>query len=315
LSPTNSQPQPHYSRTLTVFITIARYFLGLVILTYGISKLDNFQIQVSAWSYDHPLVQAPGRVLAWAYLGYQPWFQFLLGVFETVPSLLLLTRRTWRLGALLLLPVMLNVVLTNYALDLWPDTKIFSCALLFINLFLVACDLPLYRSFLAMLMPPPLPFRSPRRRIAATTAAILVPVALMACFWFFALAPANRKMANNSDLIGVRQINGAGAWGVDRITIAGQDIPGEPNRRMYFDLFMKCGYKSGLTESLGTFTVTRATHAITISGVSLGSDSSPIIGTYSLQGKVLKIDGQRNGQPVEIILHRLSWGPMLPFGR
>jgi uncharacterized membrane protein YphA (DoxX/SURF4 family) len=302
-----------YSRVLTVFITIVRYLLGLVILTYGISKLENFQIQVSPWSYDHPLVQAPGRVLAWAFLGYQPWFQFLLGVFETIPGLLLLFRRTWRVGALLLLPVMLNVVLINYALELWADTKIFSLVLLLLNLFLVACDLPLYRGFLSTLMPPPLPYRTPRRRIAATTAAILVPVAAMSCFWFLAMAPANRKMADLSDLLGVRQINGAGAWGVDRITIAGQDIPGEPNRRMYFDLFKKCGYKSGLTESLGTFTASRATHAITISGVSLGSDSSPITGTYSLQDKILKIEGQRSGQPVEIVLHRLSWGPMLPF--
>ena len=54
---------------------------------------------------------------------------------------------------------------------------------------------------------------------------------------------------------------------------------------------------------------------VNISGLSLGGDSSPIVATYTLQDKALKIEGNRGGQPVEILLHRLNWGPMLPFGR
>jgi uncharacterized membrane protein YphA (DoxX/SURF4 family) len=297
-----------------VLITVARYFLGLAILTYGISKLANYQFQVSAWTYDHPLIQASGRMLTWAFLGYQPWFQFLLGVSETIPGLLLLTRRAWRLGALLLFPVLLNVVLMNFAMDLWTGTKVISAILLFVNLFLLVCDLPRYRSILAILLPAPAPFRSRRLQIIATVAAILVPVAAMSCFWFLEEVPANRLMAEIVDLVGVRQINGAGAWGVDRITIGGQDIAGAPGRRMYFDIWMRCGYKSGLTESLGTYTASHAAHTITISGLPFASNSSPIAGTYSLQDKTLKIEAQRSGQPVEIVLHRLNWGPMLPFG-
>jgi uncharacterized membrane protein YphA (DoxX/SURF4 family) len=313
--PTTETQQPSHSRTLTVLITIARYLLGLGILTYGISKLFNYQFQVSAWTYDHPLIQASGRMLTWAFLGYQPLFQFLLGVSETIPGLLLLSRRTWRLGALLLLPVILNVVLMNFSMDLWQDTKIISAVLLLLNLFLVACDLRLYRSFLAQLTPPPLPFRNRRLQIAATVAAVLIPIAAMSWFWISEEVPANRTMAEIADLVGVRQINGAGAWGVDRITLAGQGIPAAPNSRMYFDIWMQCGYKSGLTESLGTYTASQRTHAITISGLSLGTESAPIVGTYTLQGKALKIAGQRSGQPVEIVLHRLNWGPMLPFQR
>jgi esterase/lipase len=83
---------------------------------------------------------------------------------------------------------------------------------------------------------------------------------------------------------------------------------------MNFDIFMKCGYKSGLEESLGTFKASRGTHSISIAGLTLGGDASPIVASYTLQGKTLMIEGQRSGQPVEIVLHRLNWGPMLPFG-
>jgi hypothetical protein len=306
---------PRSSRVLTVFITVVRYTLGLAILTYGISKLFNFQFQVSAWTYDHPLIRTSGSMLTWAFLGYEPWFQFVLGVFETIPGLLLLTRRTWRLGALLLFPVLLNVVLINFALDLWHDTKVIGSILLLLNLFLLACDLPRYRSILAVLLPTPTPFKNGRVQAAATVAAILVPVVAMGCFWFFGMMPMNRAAAEIVDFVGTRQINGAGTWAVDRITIGGQEITGAPDRRFYFDIFMKCGYKSGLTESLGTFTASRGRHSVDISGLSLGGDSSLIVATYTLQDKILTIEGDRGGQPVEIVLHRLKWGPMLPFGR
>lgn len=316
MSATEAQPvRPRSSRLLTILITIARYLLGLAILTYGISKLLNIQFQVSSWTYAHPLLKTSGSMLTWAFLGYQPWFQFLLGVFETVPGLLLLSRRTWRLGALLLLPVLLNVVLINFALELWRDTQIISSVLLLLNLFLLACDLPMYRSFLAAMLPAPTPFRSRRVRVVATVAAILVPVLAMGAFWVFAMMPGIRDMAEIADFVGTRQINGSGTWGVDRIAIGGQDIPGTPDRRLHFDIFMKCGYKSGLEESLGTYKASRVGHSVTISGLSLGGDSSAIAANYTLQDKVLKIEGQRSGQAVEIVLHRLNWGPMLPFGR
>jgi uncharacterized membrane protein YphA (DoxX/SURF4 family) len=310
-----TQPaQLRSSRVLTVFITVARFALGLGILTYGISKLTNFQFQVSPWTYAHPLIQTSGAMLTWAFLGYQPWFQFLLGLCETVPGLLLLNRRTWRLGALLLFPVLLNVVLINFALDLWHDTKIISSVLLLLNVFLLACDLRRYRTILAILLPPPSPFRNHRVRATAIAAAILVSVLAMGAFWVFGEMPANRDMDEISDFVGIRQINGAGTWAVDRVTVSGHEITGAPDRRLYFDIFKRCGYKSGLDESLGTFKATRIAHSVSISGVALGGDSSPISATYTLQGKVLRIEGQRNGQAVEIVLHRLNWGPMLPYG-
>ncbi len=138
----------------------------------------------------------------------------------------------------------------------------------------------------------------------------------MGCFWFFGMMPGYRAMGEIVDFVETRQINGAGTCRVwTEFTIGGHEVTGEPNRRFYFDVFMKCGYKSGLTESLGTFTASRGGHSVNITGLSLGGDSSLIVATYTLQDKVLKIEGQRGGQPVEIVLHRLNWGPMLPFGR
>jgi hypothetical protein len=114
-----------------------RYLLGTVMLYYAIVKLINVQFQVSPFTYTRPLDQVPGRMLAWAYLGYAPWFQRLMGAAEFAPALMLFFRRTARLAAALMFAVLLNVVRVNFALDLWHDTKIISCQLLGLDLYLL----------------------------------------------------------------------------------------------------------------------------------------------------------------------------------
>jgi hypothetical protein len=79
-----------------------RYLLGTVMLYYAMLKLINVQFQVSPFTYTRPLDEVPGRMLAWAYLGYAPWFQRLLGVTEFAPALMLFFRRTARLAAALM---------------------------------------------------------------------------------------------------------------------------------------------------------------------------------------------------------------------
>jgi hypothetical protein len=111
-------------------MTVARLALAVGMAPYSISKLFDLQFQVGASNYALPLGEISGIGLAWAFLGYSPVFQTLMGVFETVPVIMLLFARTRRLGALLLFPVLLNVVMINYFLYLWPATRLIGSVLL-----------------------------------------------------------------------------------------------------------------------------------------------------------------------------------------
>src|SRR5215475_441834 len=99
-APTPSAPPraDWLKRTALAAMTLARFALALGMMPYGISKLFDLQLQVGASIYVQPLGSAPGTILTCALLGYSPVFQFLLGVSETVPALLLLFARTRRLG-------------------------------------------------------------------------------------------------------------------------------------------------------------------------------------------------------------------------
>ena len=309
LQPVQENAPGWRSRVGLALLTLVRYLLGAWMLPYGISKLANFQFQVSAWDYAQPLGELSGKVLTWAFLGYQPWFQFLLGALETVPAVLLLFRRTWRLGALLLLPMILNVTLMNYAMDLWDATKTISLSMLMLNVILIACSFPAYAQFLKALFPNSKPVRRRGLSIAAYVLEIMIPVAGVSLFVYQFLGTATGMMA--FDFEGERQINRAGTWSVERMTVAGRDVPAEGV--VYFDFRGRCAYSSGGQKSLGKYTSDRAKRTFEISGVPLDGNGDQIMGTYRVDGDKLLLSGTRAGSAVEIVLKKSGWGKMLPW--
>ena len=132
----------------TTYETILSYLLGLCMLPYALTKLLRTQFVVMPfYQWSEPLKDISGVTLTWAFLGYSKWFTILLGVLELLPAILLLFRKTRLLGAILLLPVVLNVFLINIALDLWEDTQLISGLLLILNLLVLSLNFPVLKDF------------------------------------------------------------------------------------------------------------------------------------------------------------------------
>lgn len=123
-----------------LYLGIVRYSLGIFMLTYSLTKIlkTQFALPGFVWTETQTLETISSKQLAWVFLGYSTWFQVLLGFLEFVPAILVFFRRTTLLGAILMLPVTLNVVLINYSLRLWEETKLLSLMLLFLNLLIFA---------------------------------------------------------------------------------------------------------------------------------------------------------------------------------
>lgn len=322
-----------------------RYLLGTAMLYYAIVKIVNVQFQVSPFTYTRPLDQVPGRMLAWAYLGYAPWFQRLLGFGELVPALLLLFRRAARLGALLMFPVLLNVLLVNFALDLWHDTKIISSVLLGLNIYLLINEWSYLREVLAKTLE-----SSPPRRPILRWAEAIIPLVLLTVLCVNYYYDYERDARLISDFTGTRQINGAGAWAVEELRIDGKNaIPDGQRARLYFDVWQhvyysrseiapcpqrgplipnqlsdKRAYRDVLescsyfaedrqperVESEGIFDADRVRHSFQLTNLNLAGSTGEIKGTYSVNGQNLQMWGTRNGEKIEIVLQRLHWGKM-----
>lgn len=130
----------------TIWYLILRYVLGLIMVAYGLIKILGIQFP-STRLYTNPLNEVDGVTLTWFFLGYSTWFVTLLGLFELVPAVLLLFRKTKLVGATLLFPVLLNVFLINNAYGFLPSMRVFTGVLLAIDLVLILVHYKLFITF------------------------------------------------------------------------------------------------------------------------------------------------------------------------
>ncbi|MEM9051278.1 MAG: hypothetical protein AAGC47_04410 [Bacteroidota bacterium] len=118
------------------FTVVLRYYLAMIMFSYGISKLFvNQMLYPSLAQFYTPLGEFTPMRFTWMYLGYSAPYQFFGGLMETLGGLLILFRRTQLLGLLVLLGVMGNVFLLN--LFYGVPVKLFSFFLILIILYLL----------------------------------------------------------------------------------------------------------------------------------------------------------------------------------
>lgn len=117
-----------------------RYLLAFTMLTYGMVKVLKSQFpEPSPVRLVTPLGQMSPMGLLWTFMGHSTAYTVFAGLAEVAGGALLLFRRTTTLGALVLVAVLANVALLNYAFDV--PVKLFSSHLLLMAVILLAPDL------------------------------------------------------------------------------------------------------------------------------------------------------------------------------
>jgi hypothetical protein len=94
-------------------IGILRFVTSSVMLGYSFTKLSNGHMYASYAALDTRLTDLNDFETVWSFYGRYSSLQILLGLAELVPALLLLFRRTTFIGAVMMWPVVANVVLLN----------------------------------------------------------------------------------------------------------------------------------------------------------------------------------------------------------
>jgi uncharacterized membrane protein YphA (DoxX/SURF4 family) len=100
------------ARRWDYFILTARVLLAGIFLVYGVGKLVGLQFGVTPEILAQPLGQVSLTHLAWYCFDHQPFSAFI-GVSQILASLGLLWNRTALLGALLLLPIAVTILVID----------------------------------------------------------------------------------------------------------------------------------------------------------------------------------------------------------
>jgi len=140
--------RPNYQVLLNWLLVLVRYYLIWQMCLYGLAKLFYMQFQPpSLGRLIEPFGDFSPMAVLWTFMGYSKSYTFFAGLGELVGGLLLLSRKTQTLGAIIVLGVMSNVMAMNFFYDV--PVKILSTHLVLLALFLIAIDFQrIYRVFI-----------------------------------------------------------------------------------------------------------------------------------------------------------------------
>jgi hypothetical protein len=89
-----------------------RYLSAWMLLSYGLLKLAGLQFHASDM-VQRPVGSLSGYQLTWYYYSYSHAYGTILGLVQLTGGTLLLFRKTATLGAAMVLPVMVNILMIN----------------------------------------------------------------------------------------------------------------------------------------------------------------------------------------------------------
>jgi hypothetical protein len=116
-----------------------RWFAVVMAILYGFAKLNGSQFTVLDSELARPMGEVSGFWLTWYYFGYSPIYGNLIALCQIGGGLLLAWPRTALLGALVMLPIFVNIVLIDVFYGIAADAML-------VAVLIVAC-------LLAVVMP------------------------------------------------------------------------------------------------------------------------------------------------------------------
>lgn len=118
------------------FYTFCRYFASTMMIIYAFAKIFKTQFSTSLLTYDTPVGALEGMDLVWFYFGHSYSYALFIALSQITASLLLLFRKTVRLGSILFLCIMVNIVAVDIAFDVDFDAFIMAIILTCMGLFI-----------------------------------------------------------------------------------------------------------------------------------------------------------------------------------
>ncbi len=149
--------RPHYEKMLEVLRIVTRFYLGYIMILYGLAKVFKTQFPYpNEAMLSRTYGESSPMGLLWTFMGLSYPYNLFTGMGEVVGGVLLFFRKTTLLGALVIIGVMSNVVMLNFSYDV--PVKLYSSHLLFMAVFITAPDLRRLYTFFVLnepVMPAP----------------------------------------------------------------------------------------------------------------------------------------------------------------
>lgn len=282
--------------------TFLRYYLAFFIGMYAISKMAGVQFQIYEHVRDIPIGKLSGFNLTWYYYGYSLGLTIIVGLIQYTSAIFLVFRRTQLAGALLLLPVIVNIVFTNifYEIGYGPGLNSIHFTLICFYIIWLNSDwiVEALQKYYHIL---PGAFTSKKSKIVRIVARVLVlglPLVLIAIVPKILAEP-------DSPLDGV--------WRIKKQLVNGEEVNMIPDTVTIKNLYIN--NKNSAVLNLGdrffggAISINEGQQKVKIRW---GLKQDSLVGKYTVRDSILVIDGKRADDSV---VYQFEWVRETKYGK
>jgi len=134
-------PSEKLNKYYWYFQKIAIIYIACIMLKYGFDKVFKCQFYLPEPNILHSKVGSLDKdILYWSTMGCSKGYSIFMGLTEIIPGILLLFSQTRKLGLIITIGVLINVIAVNFSFDI--SVKLFSSFLMLISLYLISPFLP-----------------------------------------------------------------------------------------------------------------------------------------------------------------------------
>ena len=297
---------------------LIRFALTPLLIMYGMSKILGGQFYPSFPStLDSTVSELDGAALTWAYYGRSYAYTVFIAVSQLGAALLLFSRRTQLLGALLVMTIFANITFINHAYDV--GVVIRASFVIFVGaLYLVVADAP--RLIALFWGGEARPARAhPYGRMGRLFVCVHVALVLA---W---MIPHHVRAVRNTHAFNHSQTMLHGIWQVERASV--ESTSPEAMRlaswtKIYFDDARVVAWERTARDRLKRFGGLREADVLRTTEYWIEPDGrfeivargasgvTTFRGTYTLAGNALRLEGTIDGKPATLLLERGAARPM-----
>jgi hypothetical protein len=160
---------------------VLRYFLSMDMIMFALQKIFHMQFVIPLGVLDNPFSSLSGEELMWAFFGKYYAFTVIIALSQISGAVLLLFRRTWLCGVIILLPVLINILLLDWFYNLGVVVNSYITLITLSAVYLLLSEFKRLKEFF-FIAKSSLPQTGFKHKNIVRLSAIFVPVLFMAFY-------------------------------------------------------------------------------------------------------------------------------------
>ena len=285
--------------------TLCKYYIAYYMFSYAFAKILKTQFGFGpVYSADYNVSDYNGFMLTWYYFGYSRTYGLIIAACQILAGILIVFRKTERIGTVLLLSFMVNIVLVNIFYEIAPSAMQMSIILTALGLFLLISDWHGFQNYFFRTLKKNTPVISKSIEISKKyfwLPFLIIPILLFIRYDY--INKLSKKYDKSNELVGVWKVtqnspsqNLFKLYFDKRNSIKIKDF----DRKIYFggytlnDSLKKINYKVEHYTEVGAFRVQDSLNKLDLHKDSIKSYRKKIINYYNKEMNVIDFKNKFN---------------------